>query len=174
MKASRSEQISGELQPVRPVESNDTASPQAVIFIGIQATGKSTFYGATFSKTHVRISLDMLRTRNRERILFEACLAAGQSFVIDNTNPTKLDRERYLSAAKARGFRVIGYYFSSRINDSIRRNALRPEAERIPDVGIRGTHARLELPSIQEGFDGLLYVEAREGSFVILPWTNEI
>jgi predicted kinase len=153
---------------------NDTTSPQAVIFIGIQATGKSTFYGATFSKTHVRINLDMLRTRNRERILFEACLAAGQSFVIDNTNPTKLDRERYVSLAKFHGFKVIGYYFSSRINDSIKRNALRPDAERIPDVGIRGTHARLEVPVVQEGFDELLYVEAREGAFVVTPWSNEI
>jgi predicted kinase len=156
------------------VKSNDATSPIAVIFIGIQATGKSTFYATTFARTHVRISLDMLRTRNRERILFDACLAAGQSFVIDNTNPTKLDRDRYIPSAKAHGFRVIGYYFSSRISDSIIRNSLRPETEKIPDAGIRGTYAKLELPVLEEGFDELLYVETHEGSFIIHPWSNEI
>jgi predicted kinase len=156
------------------MEASDTTSPQAVIFMGIQATGKSTFYGATFSKTHVRINLDMLRTRNRERLIFEACLAAGQSLVIDNTNPTKLDRERYLPSAKTHGFHVIGYYFSSRIYDSIKRNALRSEGQRIPEIGIRGTHARLELPVYQEGFDELYYIEARKGAFTVLPWSHEI
>ncbi|MBN1315005.1 MAG: hypothetical protein JXA42_06040 [Anaerolineales bacterium] len=37
---------------------------QAVIFIGIQATGKSTFFKERFFNTHVRISLDLLKTRN--------------------------------------------------------------------------------------------------------------
>ena len=39
-----------------------------------------------FFRTHVRLSLDMLRTRHRERLLFQAYLEAKQSFVIDNTN----------------------------------------------------------------------------------------
>jgi len=34
----------------------------AVIFTGIQASGKSTFYKEQFSRTHIRINLDMLRT----------------------------------------------------------------------------------------------------------------
>jgi predicted kinase len=40
---------------------------EAVIFVGIQASGKSTFYCQRFFATHMRISLDMLRTRRRER-----------------------------------------------------------------------------------------------------------
>ena len=40
-----------------------------VIFIGIQATGKSTFFQEQFADTHVRVNLDMLRTRHRERRL---------------------------------------------------------------------------------------------------------
>jgi len=38
---------------------------EAIIFIGIQATGKSTFYKDNFFKTHIRINLDMLKTRKR-------------------------------------------------------------------------------------------------------------
>jgi predicted kinase len=39
---------------------------QAIIFMGIQACGKSTFYHHKFALTHVRINLDMLKTRHRE------------------------------------------------------------------------------------------------------------
>ena len=142
--------------------------------MGIQATGKSTFVRQRLFDSHVRINLDMLRTRNRERLLFEACVEAGQPFVIDNTNATRTERERYLAPAREAGFRVIGYYFQSEIDASLRRNANRPEEARIPDAGIRGTHARLELPSRAEGFDSLFYVRQKEGDFDIQEWNDEV
>jgi predicted kinase len=40
---------------------------EAVLFMGIRASGKSTFYQERFSCTHVRINLDMLKTRINER-----------------------------------------------------------------------------------------------------------
>src|SRR4051812_8782542 len=36
---------------------------EAVILIGIQGSGKSTFYRERFFDTHVRVSLDLLKTR---------------------------------------------------------------------------------------------------------------
>ncbi|HTU33370.1 MAG TPA: AAA family ATPase, partial [Candidatus Acidoferrum sp.] len=94
---------------------------EAVIFVGIQGSGKTSFYRERFFNTHVRISLDMLRTRHREGMFFRACLAAGQSFVIDNTNPLPSDRARYVPGARRAGFRVMGYYFESSLGDSMRR-----------------------------------------------------
>lgn len=38
---------------------------EAVIFIGIQGAGQSSFYKERFFQTHVRSNLDMLRTRRR-------------------------------------------------------------------------------------------------------------
>lgn len=43
---------------------------QALIFCGIQASGKSTFYCQRLLNSHVRISLDLLRTRHREPLRF--------------------------------------------------------------------------------------------------------
>ena len=60
---------------------------EAVIFIGLQAAGKSTFYRQRFIDSYIRLNLDMLRTRHREQLLFRACLEAKQPVVIDNTNP---------------------------------------------------------------------------------------
>jgi predicted kinase len=86
---------------------------EAVILIGIQAVGKSTFYYQRFFDTHMRINLDMLRTRRREQILVEACLTAKQSFVVDNTNVTRAERARYIPLARAAQFHIVGYYFQS-------------------------------------------------------------
>lgn len=131
---------------------------QAVLFIGVQGSGKSSFYIHHFFRTHIRINLDMLQTRHREQVLVEACLAAKQRFVIDNTNPTPADRCRYIPAAKAAKFEVVGYYFQSHLEDCLARNAARPEPERVPDLAIKGTFAKLEIPSLKEGFDRLYYV----------------
>jgi predicted kinase len=69
---------------------------ETVLLIGIQGAGKSTFYLQRFFHTHVRLSLDLLRTRHRERTLLEACLGAGQPLVVDNTNVTAAERARYI------------------------------------------------------------------------------
>lgn len=117
----------------------------------------------------------MLKTRNRENILLEACIKAKQPFVIDNTNPTVIDRKKYIDIAKAADFKVVGYYFQSNINDAVLRNEKRTGKERIPLAGIRSTYARLQIPDKNEGFDELYYVRIdRESKFVIEEWKNEV
>ena len=144
---------------------------QAIIFCGIQASGKSTFYCQRLLNSHVRISLDLLRTRHREALLLRFCLATQAKFVVDNTNPTVAERQRYIAPAKAAGYAIVGYYFSSSASEALLRNQLRPAAEQVPEVGIRGTRARLEMPSFAEGFDELYFVRiAGDGQFVVEPW----
>lgn len=148
---------------------------EAVLLIGIQATGKSSFYKERFADTHVRLNLDMLRTRHREGVLLEACLKAKQPFVVDNTNPTRADRARYVEAAKAAGFEVAGFFFQSRIEEALASNRARTDAERIPDEGVRHAHGRLELPSLDEGFDRLHFVRKKPGGgFIVEAWRDAV
>ncbi|MBL7648647.1 MAG: ATP-binding protein [Candidatus Hydrogenedentes bacterium] len=148
---------------------------QCIIFIGAQATGKSTMFRSHFARTHVHISLDVLRTRHREQRFFEICLETRQPFVVDNTNPRRTDRSRYIIPAREHSFTVIGYYFQSRIEDMLERNAARATGERIPDKGLRGTLAALELPSLTEGFDQLYYVEwDKQKDYRISGWNDEV
>ena len=143
----------------------------AIVFIGIQASGKSTFFQQRFADSHVRINLDMLKTRHREQRLIETCLATEQPFAIDKTNPTCEERAGYISSAHDAGFRVIGYYFQSSIEVCKERNASRIDAAQIPLKGLLGTHAKLELPSYEEGFDELYYVRIDDdGCFVVEEW----
>lgn len=147
---------------------------EAILFCGIQATGKSTFFKERFFKTHVRISLDLLKTRNRENKFLEACFITQQPFVIDNTNPTIEERRKYIEFAIKYKYRVIGYYFQSKLEESIERNRQRQGRENIPEIGIRGTYHKLELPSYKEGFNQLYYVEIQNNGFIIKEWKNEI
>jgi predicted kinase len=148
---------------------------EAVIFTGLPGAGKSTFYRERFFTTHVRLNLDMLQTRHRERRLLQACLDTRQPFVVDNTNPARADRQVYLEAAKQAGFRVVGYYFQSKVEDCQRRNAQRPEGQRIPPAGIFGAAGRLQIPSRDEGFDELFYVRIDGANqFVVEEWKDEV
>jgi len=126
---------------------------EAVIFIGIQASGKSSFYRERFFNTHVRINLDMLKTAHRQQVLLDACLASKQPFVIDNTNATIAKRSKFISAAKAAGFRVVGYYLRSNLDSALSENDKRGPTARIPRVGLLGTYRELQLPDRKEGFD---------------------
>lgn len=145
---------------------------EVVIFTGIQAAGKSSLFRERFFDTHVRINLDMLRTRHRERTLFEACLAGKASMVIDNTNLTRELRSRYIAPARQHGFRVIGYYFRSQVAESVARNAGRSEQQQVPERAITRAASSLEIPSLSEGFDELFYVRLGDG-FVIEPWNED-
>ena len=116
----------------------------------------------------------MLKTRHRERRLLQLCVEAGLRFVVDNTNPTRAERQVYIRAAKEAGFRVVGYYFRSRVEECMRRNEQRPENRRVPLKGILGTAGRMELPSLDEGFDELHYVWIDETcGFVVEGWRDE-
>ncbi len=146
---------------------------EAIIFTGIQGTGKSTFFKERFADTHVRINLDMLRTRYRETVLLHTLIQIKQRFVVDNTNPTAEERARYIVPAREAGFRIIGYYFQSRLKDALLRNALREAKQRIPDAGVRGTAGRLQIPTWSEGYDELYYVRiAGKGRFTVNPWAD--
>lgn len=143
---------------------------KGVIFMGAQASGKSTFYLQQFYKTHIRINLDMLKTRHREALIFQACLHAKQPMVIDNTNPTVEVRAKYLSGFHEHRFHVTGYFFESSLVDCLRRNEQRQGKEKIPTVGVKSTYHKLEKPTLEEGFDELFSVRIADKGFVVTPF----
>lgn len=146
----------------------------AVIFIGIQGSGKTTFYRQRFFETHVRISMDMLRTRHREGILVAACIAAKQPFVVDNTNVLTAERALYISAARQARFRVTGYFFQTPLRAAIARNAKREDKKAIPVAGVIGKYKHLQTPAMEEGFDEIFAVElTAQDQFLVSDYVPE-
>jgi predicted kinase len=144
---------------------------EAVIFTGIQGAGKSTFYKQRFVDTHIRINLDMLKTRHREILLLEACLEAKQPFVVDKTNASREERARYILAAKAYHFRVVGYYFRSNYEESLARNNQRTGKQIVPEKGLHDFLRRFQMPAFNEGFDTLFHVRIEENrEFIVSEW----
>lgn len=146
----------------------------AVIMIGIQGSGKSEFYRRYLSDNYVRINLDTLKTRNREKQLLKDCIDAGKDFAVDNTNPTEMDRQRYIVPAKAAGYRIIGFFMESKLRACIARNNLREGKERIPAKAIAATSNKLQMPHYEEGFDELYFVANDGESMTVSPWRAEV
>lgn len=137
---------------------------RAIIFVGIQASGKTTFYMERLKPLgYACISMDLLHSREREQRMLDLSAASGAHIVIDNTNPTREDRRRYLPKLKAAGYEVDCYFFQSRVKDCIRRNEER--GMKVPATAIAATSNRLELPSGQEGFDNIFFVKIGADGF---------
>ncbi|MCO7223294.1 AAA family ATPase [Pleionea sp. CnH1-48] len=147
---------------------------KGIILMGLQASGKSTFCLQRFNDTYIRLNLDMLKTRNRERILFDACMTSKTPCVIDNTNPRAEDRVFYIEQFKKHRFDVDGYCFISNINSCLKRNDIRQGKARVPENAIKATRNKFEYPSFAEGFDRLYAVRLINEKFVVKEWNDEV
>lgn len=148
---------------------------ELVLFIGLQGSGKSSFYRERFADSHVLVSKDLWpharRREARQRRLISEALASGRSVVVDNTNPTPELRAPLISLGKSHGARVIGYAFESRLEDCLSRNANREGRARVPEVALYATRKVLRWPSLTEGFDALYFVRfTPEATFEVTDW----
>jgi len=132
-------------------------SLELVIFVGMQAAGKSTWYATHLAATHVHVSKDLMknvRDRDaRQRRMIEDALGAGRSVAVDNTNPTPAVRAPLMEIGRRHGARVIAYYFQTAAKEAVVRNRLREGKARVPDVVIYVTARKIVPPTLEEGFD---------------------
>ena len=135
---------------------------ECVVFVGLPASGKSTFYQRRFAASHVHISKDLwgksVDKGTRQARELRAALAAGRPVVVDNTSPAPADRAVVIAAARAHGARVIGYYFAATTREAVARNRGRQGAARVPDVAIFTAAKRMVVPDKAEGYDELYSV----------------
>ena len=135
---------------------------EVAVLVGLQASGKSTFYRQVLAATHVHVSKDDFpRARNRQRRqlrLVEEALLARRNVAVDNTNPSPEEWRPLVELARAHGARVVGYWFPPDVTGSLRRNAARSGRERVPEVGVYAVLGRLRRPHRADGFDELFSV----------------
>jgi predicted kinase len=107
--------------------------------------------------THAVVSKDhwpnaRRREARQQRVVAEL-LAEGRSVVVDNTNPTPLDRAPLVAAARAAGAAVRAVWLDTPVPVCAARNDAREGRARVPPAGLYGTAARLVPPTTAEGFD---------------------
>jgi predicted kinase len=127
--------------------------PEAVILIGLQGSGKTTYYNQSFSNTHIHISRDVQKTAARENALFSECLRKGQSVVVDDTNASRAARAGFVAAAKAAGYRVMACHFDVPVRTAIGRNNHRADKKPVPVPALLRLAKQFEPPASEEGFD---------------------
>ena len=126
---------------------------ELVILIGLPASGKSTYYLEHLAATHVHVSKDLLARGARQEPLIAKALAAGQSVVVDNTNPSPAIRAPLIALGRRHGARIVGYFFEIDVKTALVRNRGREGKARVPDVALFATKKKLVPPSYDEGFD---------------------
>jgi len=139
---------------------------ELIIFVGLPAAGKSTYYRQRFTATHTLVSKDLLPPRNKQRRQIAditTALAAGHSVVVDNTNPTAADRVALITLGRVYGATISGYHFRSTVAASLARNRGRIGTARVPDIAIYTSAKHLAPPTYAEGFDHLYEVAIAEG-----------
>ncbi|MFL6350775.1 MAG: AAA family ATPase [Bryobacteraceae bacterium] len=133
---------------------------EAIIFVGLQGSGKTSYFLSHFAGTHTHVSRYIQATAERERALIHECLRAGRSFVVDDTNATRAVRAPYIREAKATGFQVLSYFFDTPIRTAIGRNNHRKDKNPIPVPAMLRLAKRLEPPSLEEGIDEIRIILA--------------
>ncbi|MBV8812750.1 MAG: ATP-binding protein [Acidobacteriaceae bacterium] len=133
---------------------------EAIIFVGLQGSGKTTYFTNHLAGTHAYVSRDVQQTAAREAGFMRECLGAERSFVVDNTNATRAVRAPYIREAKAAGFHVLCYFFDTPLRTAIGRNNHREDKKPIPVPAILRTAKHLERPSIEEGIEEIRIITA--------------
>jgi predicted kinase len=136
-----------------------------IIFVGLQAAGKTTFRGLELPN-HVVVSKDLMIGDRRTGVskavqqvrLIRGALSNGQSAVVDNTNVTLEERAELILLGREYSARVLGYHFKSTVEQSMARNLMRTGKACIPRVGILTKAKLFVAPTLAEGFDELYEV----------------
>ncbi|WP_318199785.1 ATP-binding protein [Streptomyces sp. SCL15-4] len=144
-----------------PADPADLSEPaDLAVLVGLQASGKSTFYTRCLSERYALVSKDLFprgakNKQARQMRLVSEHLAAGRSVAVDNTNPSPREWDPLVAAARAHGATVTAYWFPPDAAGSLRRNDAREGRDRVPDVGVLATLKRLRRPSVADGFDAV-------------------
>ncbi|MEU9440945.1 AAA family ATPase [Streptomyces sp. NPDC048304] len=130
------------------------------VLVGLQASGKSTFYERCLSDRYALVGKDLFprgarNKQQRQMRLVAEHLAAGRPVAVDNTNPSPEEWGPLVEVAHAHGATATAYWFPPDVTGSLRRNAAREARERVPDVGVLATLKRLREPTAADGFDAV-------------------
>lgn len=130
---------------------------EVVVMIGLQGCGKSTWVKEHLAGTHVVVSKDLWPNARhkdvRQRRAIADALADGLDVVVDDSNPSALERAPIIDIAREHRARVRAVHVDSPVAECVVRNAARSGRSAVAVAGMLSTRRRLVPPSLDEGFD---------------------
>ena len=91
---------------------------EIVILMGLPCCGKTKFAEENFIG-YKRYAPREASIEFQARKMFMEHINSAVSFVVDDLNHTQKEREGFIGMAKARGYRVLGYFFQPDVEESI-------------------------------------------------------
>ena len=135
---------------------NIVPDKDVVIMVGYQGSGKSTFAAKHFGDRYTILQGDILKTEAKMTKHLKLELGAGNSVVLDATNPSIKKRAVFIKIAKDNGARVRIVHIASTIEEALMNNAKRDKP--IPKIAFYLFRKHYEQPTIEEGVEEVITV----------------
>jgi bifunctional polynucleotide phosphatase/kinase len=151
--------------PTGKPELVDFEKSQVIICVGPPGAGKSHYVKKyLIPKGFVHINQDTLRTFEKCRTEFMKTLKEMENpkVVIDNTNPSKETRKKYIDIAKNHGVPVVILWFDTDGSVCKHNNAFRAftsDRSLVPEIAYRIFNKNFEMPDREEGCDDVISVK---------------
>ena len=145
-----------------------------VVMVGSPASGKSYYSQELEKKGFLRINKDTMKTDKVAENAFNTGLKDGRNIVIDNTNPTKEARAKWITAAKKASYHITIVWMNFPISvveylDNYRIAKYKNQEYHVPIVAMRVYYKKLEEPTKQE-CDTLLEIKTINADDMLSVW----
>lgn len=148
-----------------PSASLISTKTEVIVAVGFPASGKSTFFHSHIvPKGYDYINRDTMGTWQKCVSACERALKEGRSVAVDNTNPDKESRKRYVDVAKAAGVSCRCFHFSASLEQAKHNNRFREMAPsdtkhaKVNDMVFHSYKKHFEAPDLSEGFSEILQI----------------
>ncbi|XP_046649857.1 uncharacterized protein F21D5.5-like [Daphnia pulicaria] len=136
---------------------------EVILLVGFPGSGKSHFAEQhALQSSYDVINRDSLGTWQKCAAAVEKCLDAGKSVLIDNTNPDKESRSRFVRLASTRGLPCRCFVMNTTMTHALHNNKFREltDSKHVPvSRMIFNVHkSKYQEPSLDEGFSQIVRV----------------
>ena len=145
-----------------------------VIMVGSPASGKSYYSQDLERKGFLRINKDIMKVDKIIQKAFDNGIRDGQNIVIDNTNPTKEIRAKWITAAKKASYSVTIVWMNFPMPvveflDNYRIYKNKNQDTHVPAVAMRVYYKKLEAPT-QDECDNLVEIKTINNTEMLSVW----
>ncbi|XP_027900878.1 bifunctional polynucleotide phosphatase/kinase isoform X1 [Xiphophorus couchianus] len=138
---------------------------EVIVAVGYPAAGKSSFFHTHIvPKGYVYVNRDTLGSWQNCVSACERALKEGRSVAVDNTNPDRESRKRYLDVAKAAGVSCRCFFFTATLEQAKHNNRFREMAPsnskhaKVNDMVFHSYKKNFVAPNLSEGFSEILQI----------------
>ncbi|KAL3274287.1 hypothetical protein HHI36_015692 [Cryptolaemus montrouzieri] len=134
-----------------------------ILMVGSQGSGKSHFCKKELIPNgYVHINRDSLKSWEKCVLMLEQCIGKKKNAVIDNTNPDKASRKKYIDIAKKHGVQCRCLVMSTSFEHCKHNNKFRGLSDKthevIGDMLLYTFRKNFEPPEMSEGFSEIVSI----------------